>query len=294
MLQRYSLQINQKNVYYWVRNPHCRQTVVMLHGFKGNHKGLTDFSAEIKDKRIILPDLPGYGESDELPIRHTMKHYADFLEMLFEQLNIDSIQLIGHSYGASLAIVYSGLHPKRVSDLVLISPAIPAKSMSGLLASANVKIANVLPGPLKKSWLASPVIEHISSYTLIKTVSKKRRKELVEAGLRNSKEQRPKVLVEGLESFLETPFYDYAQAIVCPSLIVAGETDIIAPVSSQTSLEKYIGDCRLEVIEEVGHLAPIEMPGTTASIVEEFWGRQSADKPLVEPSTNKEQQRFSY
>nr|BFF14075.1 hypothetical protein GCM10025699_53780 [Microbacterium flavescens] len=52
---------------YWTYEPsgseEARVTVVAVHGFRGDHHGLEPVVAHLTGVRVIMPDLPGFGES---------------------------------------------------------------------------------------------------------------------------------------------------------------------------------------------------------------------------------------
>lgn len=255
--------------------------MLFVHGFKGNHKALTELSDYFQDYCTILIDLPGYGRSSPLShSTHTIKNYAHFINDFTEAIGVERFNLIGHSYGASISLVYAALYPSTLDHLILISPAIPYKSLSQTLAKIQLEVGKKLPKQLKKSWLASPLIEIISSLATIKTVSRKRKLELMMLGIKNSREQRPRVVLECLESFLSTPFFSYAQRIMTPTFILAGETDIIAPIKNQVMLAEYIPQTKIQFMPKVGHLAPIERPGSVGRIISE----SIAHKPTTIPT----------
>ncbi len=270
MLTRHSIIIDGVKVYYWMRNPDLVQTMVFVHGFKGNHKALTELSDYFQDYCTILLDLPGYGRSQSFTHQsHTIKNYAHFIQRFLTALNRPTVDLIGHSYGASISLVFASLYPKSLNHLILISPAIPFRSLSQTLAQFQLAIGQKLPPSWRKAWLASPLIEIVSSLVTIKTVSRKRKLELMMLGIRNSREQRPQVVMECLESFLAAPFYAYAQKVTVPTFILAGETDIVAPIKTQVMLAEHIPQSRIQFMPKVGHLAPIERPGTVGRIIEQ-------------------------
>lgn len=270
MLTRFTTTIDDAKVYYWVRNPHIEQTILFVHGFKGNHKALTELSDYFQDYRTILLDLPGYGLSHPLRKQpHTIKNYAHFIHKFANSLNLEEFNLVGHSYGASISIVYAALYPRSLDHLILISPAVPFRSLSHTLARLQLLVSRKLPAGWRKAWLASPLIEVVSSLVTIKTVSRRRKLELMMLGIKNSREQRPQVIMECLESFLTTSFYSYARKITSPVFILAGETDIVAPIKTQVMLGEQIPQSRIQFMPKVGHLAPIERPGSVGRIIEE-------------------------
>ncbi len=79
----------------------------MLHGLGADHRGLLDLAAGVSGFRIVVPDLPGFGHSDPLPARHTLRHYARAIDGLRQRLGVSRMALLGHSFGADVALAYA-------------------------------------------------------------------------------------------------------------------------------------------------------------------------------------------
>ena len=70
----------------------------------------------------IAPDLIGFGHSSKAGnLDFSLSGEADFLETLLDALQIDSVQLVAHGWGAGGGLVFAQRHPERVSRLVLIN-----------------------------------------------------------------------------------------------------------------------------------------------------------------------------
>jgi len=73
---------------------------------------------------------------------------------------------------------------------------------------------------------------------------------------------------------LDVHFDSVKEKLLClqsvPVLILAGEKDILTPVSTQRALHDAIPGSRLEIISGAGHMAPIEKADTWNSLVSGF------------------------
>jgi len=102
--------------------------VVLLHGLGGN---LAVWFLHLVDNlrgsfRLTACDLRGHGKSEMPPTGYTTAHMAQDLAGLLDALNIEKIHLIGHSFGADIALHFTLLFPERVDRLVLLEPGIAA------------------------------------------------------------------------------------------------------------------------------------------------------------------------
>lgn len=101
------------------------QTLVLLHGNASlgedfQISGLTELAAE--RYRVIVFDRPGYGYS-EPPHGHqwTAGEQADLLHAALRRLGVSNPIVLGHSWGALVALAMGLRHPHDVGSLVLAS-----------------------------------------------------------------------------------------------------------------------------------------------------------------------------
>ena len=87
--------------------------VVLLHGWGQNIQMMDPVGKKIKNHRITIIDLPGFGESEEPKSELTMYDYNDILEEMFQKLEITNPILIGHSFGGRLSIIYASIPTAR-------------------------------------------------------------------------------------------------------------------------------------------------------------------------------------
>src|ERR1700675_3786155 len=86
--------------------------LVMLHGFLGNlavwHLQIAPYLR--KFYRITTYDLRGHGYSEVTPTGYPADQMADDLEGLLDVLGIQQATLVGHSYGADVALYFAMKH----------------------------------------------------------------------------------------------------------------------------------------------------------------------------------------
>src|SRR5262249_36869057 len=99
-------------------------TVVMIHGNAGS---IEDFEfgviqALASNYRVIAVDRPGHGKSDR-PNDANVEYQARLLHQVLLSLHVYEPVLVGHSWGAALALSYALQYPKEVSAMILVAPA---------------------------------------------------------------------------------------------------------------------------------------------------------------------------
>lgn len=112
---------------------HYQQTgdgpdLVMIHGLTGN---LAVWHLKIvpllwSDFRILTYDLRGHGYSGAPPSGYSPDEMAADLRELLEMLEIERPFLVGHSFGADIALYFALNNPARVEAIVAVEPALPA------------------------------------------------------------------------------------------------------------------------------------------------------------------------
>ena len=103
-------------------------TIVMLHEGLGSMAHWKDFPTLLSQATgagIFLYSRYGHGGSD--PLREPrsvsyMHHEAEVLPEILRQANIEQPLLLGHSDGASIAILYAGMFPGSAAGLILEAP----------------------------------------------------------------------------------------------------------------------------------------------------------------------------
>lgn len=109
-------------IYYEECGNPAGKPAVVLHGGPGG--GISPFLRQIHDPqayRIVLFDQRGCGQSTphaELAGNTTWDLVAD-MEQLRQHLGIARWQVVGGSWGSTLALAYAQTHPSRVSELIL-------------------------------------------------------------------------------------------------------------------------------------------------------------------------------
>jgi pimeloyl-ACP methyl ester carboxylesterase len=100
--------------------PGAEPPLVFLHGLGATHRyWMARLPADGFGRRLVLPDLYGFGDSPRPWRRYTTQRHLDMLDGVLGHES--RLILIGHSLGAALALAYAARRPEAVAGLVLIS-----------------------------------------------------------------------------------------------------------------------------------------------------------------------------
>ena len=129
--------------------------VVMLHGLVIGSMMTWYFSAAPRlsaRSRVILFDLRGHGKSEMVKHGYDLWTMCRDLQEVVDQVARGPVVLVGHSFGALVALRFAGMRPDRVTKLVLVdAPLAPAHDIDAFLGQGLRGIAAALPLPLRQA-----------------------------------------------------------------------------------------------------------------------------------------------
>ncbi len=253
-----------------------KQTLIMIHGFRGTHHGLILIGKHLKDYRIVIPDLPGFGKGATLEA-YNLDNYVMWLHSYVQRLKLDKPPvLLGHSFGSIITAAYAAKYPKEISRLILVNP-IGAPALDGPsrimtnLAIGYYKVGARLPEKAAYKWLAAQPIVKVMSLTMTKTKDRKLRA-YIHAQHRQhfSRFHSAQSLLEGFKTSVSHTVREFAPSIPVKTLLIAGSLDDITTLSKQFALVKLFPKATLKVINNVGHLTHYETPEIVAKMAQDF------------------------
>lgn len=100
-------------------------TLVVLHGIGASGTPFTVMLPRLLAafRRVVIPDLPGHGFSEDPPSPFTPESLFDAIDTTLKEVVPEPAVLAGNSLGGALALHHAERFPERVRALVLISPA---------------------------------------------------------------------------------------------------------------------------------------------------------------------------
>jgi pimeloyl-ACP methyl ester carboxylesterase len=254
------------------------RTILVVHGFRGDHHGLLRVADQLPEMRLIMPDLPGFGSSAAFAAdQHSVERYGRFLAELMAALELGpETVLLGHSFGSIVAGHFVAANPGAVAELILINPiAAPAlegaKGLMTKLAILYYEAAARLPRRLGQALLRSQLIVRVMSEAMAKTPDKALRRFVhAQHSAYFSAFANRDSLLEAFRASVGNHVAEIANRLTLPVLLIAGEKDEIAELSDQHKLLAMLPDGHLDVIPGVGHLIHYETPEPAAEFIRRF------------------------
>ena len=257
--------------------------VFMVHGFRGDHHGLLRIVEALPRRRVLVPDLPGFGSGSALPGTHDVPAYTSFVSAALAALELgpDTV-LLGHSFGSIIAAHLAAGHPELISELVLVNPICePAlegpKGITSKVAELYYRISAALPERAGMALLSSPVIVRGMSMLMAKTRDRDLRRWIHgQHDAYFSAFANRSVVLDAFRASISATVRDVAARLSMPVLLIAAEQDDIGSVTGQQRLAAMIPDAELQILPAVGHLVHYEKPAEAAQLIEDFLSRRHA------------------
>jgi len=220
-------------------------TILLLHGWGQNitmMKSLGD--AYSKNYRILIIDLPGFGDSTEPDYAWNVADYVEMVHEFLNNLNVDDVIIMGHSYGGKIGLLYASKYD--VSKLVLFGSPFKKEIEELSLKTKLLKKLKKVPGLNKFEGFAK---KHIGS-----------------TDYRNASPLMREILV----NTVNLDITEEVKKIKCSTLIIWGTLDEEVPLERAYELEKLIGDAGVVVYDGCTHYAYLERINQTINVVRVF------------------------
>ena len=248
----------------------AKPTVVFIHGV------LNDHSVWILQTRylahhgwnVLAVDLPGHCRSEgEAP--SSVEEAADFIRALLDAAGVRVAALVGHSWGALIALEAAARLKERVSHLALVGIAYPMKVSAALLDASLSQPAKAMEmiNVFSRSTLAAPP-SALGPGTWVYGASMALNRRVLASN------PRVNVFHRGFKACDSYANGEKAiAAVTCPVLFVLGEQDqMTQPKAAQAliGLARESGKSVTAVTLPVGHHQMTETPDATLFAIRDF------------------------
>ncbi|CAG7603121.1 alpha/beta fold hydrolase [Leucobacter soli] len=271
------------------------ETIILVHGFRGDHHGLAGIAAALVEHRpgirVVVPDLPGFGASPAIPGReHDLALYGEWLRAFAREAAPGGYSILGHSFGSLVvaAALDQGLDPSTVALINPISsPALEGpQAVMTRLAIFYYWAADRLPERAARALLGNPVIVRLMSIVMAKTPDPALRAWIHGQHDRYfSRFADTSTLLEAFRASVSHTVAEYAAAITQPVLLIVGDRDDITPLPAQLGLQRQLADSRLRVMPGVGHLVHYEAVEPAVAALAKFLREHSERSADVSDTT---------
>ena len=221
-----------------------KETIVFLHGSGLSHIiwSLTEQFFSTKNFNVLSIDLPGHGNS-EGPCLKSIENIADWLEQVFDKLELKRLVLVGHSQGCLEILEYAHKYKSRINKLVFVGGSNKMPVHPDLIELAQDGDSNAVKLMMKWGYEGSK--KFIGGNPVEKII------------------QSPRDISQILAIDLNacnnyTNGSDAAETISSPSLLILGELDKMINLESGKKFASLVKNSKTHIIKGCGHMIMIE------------------------------------
>jgi proline iminopeptidase len=275
------------------------QPVIVLHGGPDfDHGYLLPDLDRLKDAfRLIYYDQRGRGRSADhvRPEDVTLASDLDDLDKVRQHFRLDAPTLLGHSWGAVLALEYVLRHPTRVSYLILVNPAPASASDVAVMRKAYLEklgadmdrqreiVASAAYQAGEPEAVAAryrihfrPALKRPEDYEQLMATMKTGFTSQGKEGILKARAVEDQLM----RDTWQVAGYDLLpklRSLHIPTLVIAGDHDFI-PVEAAEHIARAIPNAELVTLRDCGHFAYLECPGEVRNVLNGFFRRTRATR----------------
>lgn len=242
--------------------------ILMLHGWGASAELVWPLGKRLTTMgyRVLIPDMPGFGDSVEPPTAWAVHDYAQWVMTYADTHQLDHFYLFGHSFGGRLGLILGAEQAERIQAMVLadsagIQPQLPLAIRMRLTTYKGVRDGLKKIGLGKLSDTLRTWYNQRYGSTDFQDVSGVMRETFV------------KVVNEDLQ--------EYAKRVAVPTLLIWGDADKDTPLSQGKRLEQLIPDAGLVVFPGAGHYSYLEQPDQASRAMTALFKSTTSTPPVT-------------
>ena len=267
--------VDAAGIRFHVAEAGAGEPVVLLHGWPQNwycwRKVIPLLAPE---RRVICPDMRGFGWSDAPPGRYDKQTMADDLIALLDALELERADLIAHDWGAWAGFVACLDRPERIRRYLALNmygPWPPPPSPAGLLGVWRLWYQAVLATP----GLGSTLLRRTDLVKRVITTGAVQAGVWTEADLESFASvlrdpARARASVRLYRTFLLREMAPYlagrnrGRRLSVPTLLLHGTKDVAVDHRRLGGWEPWADDMRVELRDDSAHFIAEELPDVVA------------------------------
>lgn len=251
--------------------------VLLLHGIGCDH---TTWDATldllVADHTVISPDFLGHGHSDNPRADYSVGAFADRLRELLGLLDIETVTVVGHSFGGGVALQFALQYPQVTERLVLVDPGGLGTEVHPMLRAMTLPGAETalgvwtFPPLLAATKLAAGVVHHYKlpgsvdlpfALSVLGSIAEPTRRSAFLHILRSVIDWRGQQVsvLDQLRMLSRTPI-----------LLVWGERDSVLPARQGAELARNLPTVQLHTVPGAGHFPHIDEPAEFSRLLTGF------------------------
>jgi pimeloyl-ACP methyl ester carboxylesterase len=258
-----SIEFNGAQWHYLKGGPESGDVLVLLHGFSGDKDNWLLYARYLrKGYRVIVPDLPGFGDNARDPAAdYHVDAQARWLLAFVDAMGIDKFHIGGNSMGGYITLKFTLAYADRILSLALLDSA-------GVLGEAKSELQIATESGESLLTVSSPEeFDRLLKFIVYRPLPLPGfiKKPYCEDLIANQP------FLESIfwpmaEEMQDRPLNDQLHTIAAPALVIWGRDDRLIDVSCVDVLKAQIPNNHCVVFEETGHVPMLERPAQSAAV----------------------------
>jgi pimeloyl-ACP methyl ester carboxylesterase len=246
------------------RNPGGPAPVVLVHGYGSSTVSYRPILDELAvHHRVLAIDLPGFGRSDRRAGDYSPGALADVVAAVLDAKGIARAHVVGHSWGASVALAFALRHPDRLDRLVLISGFVFDDQLLPLMRWARVRgLGELLYALFYREAIGERLYLNFADPRLVS-------EEMVDEVERQMALDGAVAAALAAARGMRFADQDYRR-VGAETLLLWGREDRVARLGFGERLARELPHAHLVVLPRCGHIPMIECRGETGAALGSF------------------------
>jgi len=259
--------------YEWIKKTSnmIKPVMVFMHGWAGSGRYWQSTAKALLDNfDCLLYDMRGFGRSHVQPdLSYELTEYAEDLAVLLNQLNLERVYINAHSMGASIATLFLNRYPQKVEKAILTCSGIFEYDERAF--AAFYKFGGLVV-KFRPKWLGKiPLADRMFMARFLHSPIPKSERQAFLEDFINADYQAALGTIFTSVSKEQAEFMpqEFAKLTV-PTLLVAGEYDIIIPAELGKKAAALNDQVELAIIPNTAHFPMLEDAETYLARVRDF------------------------
>lgn len=237
---------------------------MLLHGFAEDGTIWEPQITALKDNyQLLVPDLPGCGQSP-MPVDDlSLEKLANLLIALLDKEEIPQCILIGHSMGGYITLAVAEKYPHRLTVFGLFHSTAYGDSdekIAGRRKSIEFIRKNGAPAYIRQSMP-----------NLFAESSRKEHPEWIDSLIDRYTAFNPDALTQYQEAMISRPDRTHVlQQFAGPVLFIIGKQDPLIPLQVSLQQTHMPGLSHIHILEDAGHMGMLENTSASNNILDDF------------------------
>jgi pimeloyl-ACP methyl ester carboxylesterase len=241
--------------------------LLMIHGLGGTSNVWTPVLPALARQRTVRPDLPGSGRSHRVEGPLSIERFVGAMQRVCATLGLDRVHVAAHSLGTIVAFHLAAQAPKLVRSLALFGPLLcPPDPARGAIRARGEKAR--AEGEAGMQAIADTLVQ-----VAVSAETRARRPIAVAAVRELVMRQCPDGYARSCDALAEAQPAEVG-GIECPTLLVTGDEDAVAPAQAVRQIGERIRGARVTVLPRCGHWTMLEKPGECDDLLRRFYAQR--------------------